>query len=162
MHKGDAFFVPAGRIHAICAGNLIAEIQQTSDVTYRIYDYNRKDAEGNGRELHLDLSLDVMDYSKVKDPKVNYTPEVNKPSEIVSCNYFTTNMLNMNLPMVRDYYSFDSFVILMCLEGACNVGKKGEEVVAVSVGETVLIPASLNSIMIEPVGHVKLLEIYIK
>ena len=162
VKKGDAFFVPAGRVHAICTGNLIAEIQQTSDVTYRIYDYNRKDANGNERELHLDLSLDVIDYSKVNKAKVSYTHEVNKPVELVNCNYFTTNLLELNLPMARDYYSFDSFVILMCLEGAFNVGKKGEEIVEVARGETVLIPASLNNIMIEPVGNTRLLEIYIK
>lgn len=163
VKKGDAFFVPAGRVHAICAGNLIAEIQQTSDVTYRIYDYDRKDKDGNGRELHLDWSLDVMDYSKVKDPKVNYTPEDNKPAELVTCNYFTTNLLNLNLPFVRDYYSFDSFVILMCLEGSCNVGQKGGEIVEMQMGDTVLIPASLNHVTIEPVGPLaKLIEVYIK
>lgn len=162
VKKGDAFFVPAGRVHAICAGNLIAEIQQTSDVTYRIYDYDRKDENGNGRELHLDLSLDVMDYSKVKDPKVSYAPELNKPVEIVQCEYFTTNVLDVNLPMARDYYSYDSFVILMCLEGSCHIGKKGEEVVSVTMGETILVPSSLNSIVIEPIGETKLLEVYIK
>lgn len=163
VKKGDAFFVPAGRVHAICAGNLIAEIQQTSDVTYRIYDYDRKDKTGKERELHLDWSLDVIDYQKVKDPKVNYTPELNKPVELVSCNYFTTNLLNLNLPMVRDYYPFDSFVILMCLEGACNVGKKGSTTVEMLMGDTVLIPASLNKIVFEPIGqHAKIIEVYIK
>ena len=163
VKRGDAFFVPAGRVHAICSGNLIAEIQQTSDVTYRIYDYDRKDKTGKGRELHLDWSLDVMDYQKVKDPKVNYIPELNKPIELVSCNYFTTNLLNLNLPMLRDYFPFDSFVILMCLEGACNVGKKGEPNVKMIMGDTVLIPASLNNIVLEPVGqNAKIIEVYIK
>lgn len=162
VKKGDAFFVPAGRVHAICAGNLIAEIQQTSDITYRIYDYDRKDENGNGRELHLDLALDVMDYSKVKDPKISYTPELNKPVEIVHCNYFTTNLLEINLPLARDYYSFDSFVILMCIEGSCNIGKRGGDVVSVTMGETVLIPSSLSSIIIEPINNAKLLEVYIK
>ncbi|MFA9391851.1 MAG: type I phosphomannose isomerase catalytic subunit [Prolixibacteraceae bacterium] len=163
VKKGDAYFVPAGRVHAICAGNLIAEIQQTSDITYRIYDYDRKDKDGNGRELHLDWSLDVMDYQKVKDPKVIYTPELNKATELVSCNYFTTNVLNLSQPIERDYYAFDSFVVLMCLEGACTVGQKGGEMVEMQMGDTVLIPASLNLIIFEPIGQQsKLLEVYIK
>jgi mannose-6-phosphate isomerase len=163
VKKGDAFFVPAGRVHAICAGNLIAEIQQTSDVTYRIYDYNRVDKDGKGRELHLDWSLDVMDYKKVKDPKVSYAPEVNKPVELVSCNYFTTNRLDLSLPVKRDYYSFDSFVILICTDGKCIVGGAGEEAVEIVKGDTVLIPAALNDIEIKPIGgKVELLEVYIK
>lgn len=163
VKKGDVFFVPAGRVHAICSGNLIAEIQQTSDVTYRIYDYDRKDDKGNRRELHVDLSLDVMDYSKVKNPKVNYIPVQNHPVELVSCNYFTTNMLDLSISAERDYYEFDSFVILMCTEGKCLVGSKDGELVEMVKGETVLLPASLNSVIYQPIGGAaKLLEIYIK
>jgi mannose-6-phosphate isomerase len=163
VKKGDAFFVPAGRVHAICSGNLIAEIQQTSDVTYRIYDYDRKDKDGNGRELHLDLSLDVMDYKKVKSPKINYKAEHNKPSELVSCNYFTTNLLDLNLPLERDYYSYDSFIVLICTEGACNIKSADSEMLSVKMGETVLLPAALNSAIFYPEnGSVKMLEVYIK
>lgn len=162
LGKGDVFFIPAGRVHAICTGCLVAEIQQTSDVTYRIFDYNRIDENGNGRELHLDLALDVMDFKKAENAKIKYTSELNKPTELVSCKYFTTNIIELNLPMSRDYYSFDSFVILMCLEGMFNVGKKGETIVNVRKGETVLIPASLNHVIIDPEESTKLLEIYIK
>lgn len=163
VKKGDVFFVPAGRIHAICAGNLIAEIQQTSDVTYRIYDYKRLDQGGNSRELHLDLSLDVIDYKKVKDPKVIYQAQMNKPVELVSCPYFTTNLLDLSLPMARDYYAFDSFVILMCLEGACNIGQKGQFNVEMKMGDTVLIPASLHHIVLDPLGlQTRIAEVYIK
>lgn len=163
VRKGDTFFVPAGRVHAICAGNLIAEIQQTSDITYRIYDYDRKDKEGNGRELHLDLSLDVMDYSKVKNPKVDYTPVQNVPVELVSCKYFTTNILNLNVEVERDYFEFDSFVILICTEGKCTVGLRDGEKVTLNAGETVLLPAALHAVVFKPVGgEVKLLEVYIK
>jgi len=163
VKKGDVFFVPAGRVHAICAGNLIAEIQQTSDITYRIYDYDRKDNEGNGRELHLDLSLDVMDFKKVKDPKVVYAPEENKPVDLVDCKYFTVNRLDLSLPLKRDYYSFDSFVILICTEGKCTIGETGKEVVEVEKGDTVLIPAALSNINFTPLnGKVKLLEVYVK
>lgn len=163
VEKNDVFFVPAGRVHAICAGNLVVEVQQTSDITYRIYDYNRKDKNGNGRELHLDYSLDVMDYSKVKNAKTKYTPEINKPVELASCQYFTTNRIDLTLPMERDYYAFDSFVVLMCLEGACIIGQKGEMQVEMVKGDTVLIPAALSSIVFDPqTKETSLLEVYIK
>ena len=163
VKTGDAFFVPAGRVHAICSGNLVAEIQQTSDVTYRIYDYDRKDQDGNGRELHLDLSLDVMDYSKVKNPRVKYEPEHDKPVELVSCKYFTTNLIDFSSNIERDYYSFDSFVILICIEGSCSINPSGGEAVDIKMGETVLLPASLSNVTYEPINEsVKLIEVYIK
>lgn len=163
VRRGDVFFVPAGRVHAICSGNLVAEIQQTSDVTYRIYDYDRKDENGNGRELHLDLSLGVIDYSKVKNPKTTYLPEENKPVELASCNYFTTNLLILTKPVGRDYYSFDSFVIYICTEGSCEVGKPGGQKEMIKKGDTVLIPSSLNSIELNPFSErVELLEVYIR
>lgn len=163
VKKGDVFFVPAGRIHSICSGNILAEIQQTSDVTYRIYDYNRKDSNGNERELHLDWSLDVIDYDKVENPKVKYTHKLNEPIELVSCNYFTTNLLNLSIAAERDYYQFDSFVVLMCIEGRCLVGQSNGEKVEMNLGDTVLLPASLNSVIYQPIdGAAKLLEVYIK
>ena len=162
VKKGDVFFVPAGRVHAICSGNLIAEIQQTSDITYRIYDYDRKDKDGNGRELHLDMSLDVMDYKKVKNPKVSYKLEKNNPVELVSCPYFTTNRFDFTKPMGRDYYQFDSFVILMCTDGSCEVGTANGPTETMKKGETVLIPASMNSVVLNPIGgSASLLEVYI-
>lgn len=162
VKKGDVFFVPAGRVHAICSGNLIAEIQQTSDITYRIYDYDRKDKDGNGRELHLDMSLDVIDYKKVRNPKVNYKPEENSPVELVSCPYFTTNRFDITKPIGRDYYQFDSFVILICIDGACEVGTANGFKEMLKKGETLLIPASLNSVVLNPGdGSASLLEVYI-
>lgn len=162
VRKGDVFYVPAGRVHAICSGNLIAEIQQTSDVTYRIYDYDRKDKDGNGRELHLDMSLDVMDYSKVKNPKTVYAPKKNQAVQLAACKYFTTNLLEIDQKHERDYYSFDSFVIIICTEGSCVIGSiDNEESTLVKAGDTVLIPAALNQVVYEPVnGVVKLLEVY--
>lgn len=163
VKKGDAYFVPAGRVHAICSGNLIVEIQQTSDVTYRIYDYNRKDSEGNERELHLDLALDVIDYNKVTNPKVDYSPIINQPVELVSCNYFTTNLIDFTLAVKRDYYTFDSFVILICTEGKCVVKPKNSDDVELKMGETMLLPAILNNVTYQPVdGTVKIIEVYIK
>lgn len=163
VKKGDVFYVPAGRVHAICSGNLIAEIQQTSDITYRIYDYDRKDEDGNGRELHLDLSLDVIDYRKVKEPKAVIITEDNKPVELVSCDYFTTNRLILTKPVGRDYYEYDSFVIYLCVEGSCQVGKPGGIKEVMHKGDTVLIPAAINSIELKPnSARVELLEVYIK
>lgn len=162
VNKGDVFFVPAGRVHAICAGNLVAEIQQTSDVTYRIYDYDRRDSQGNSRELHLDLSLDVIDYTKVKDTKINCESKENEPVELVSCNYFTTNRLLINKPLGRDYYSIDSFVIYLCTEGSCQIGEPDGIKETMKKGDTVLIPAALNSVEIIPFSEkAELLEIYI-
>lgn len=163
VKKGDAFFVPAGRVHAICSGNLIVEIQQTSDITYRIYDYDRKDKEGNGRELHLDLALDVMDYTRVKSPKVNYSPVTNQAVELVSCNYFTTNLIDCTATVERDYYAFDSFVVLICTEGTCLLKPNNAESIEMKMGETVLLPASLNNVSYQAInGAAKLIEVYIK
>ncbi|HPR30528.1 MAG TPA: mannose-6-phosphate isomerase, partial [Prolixibacteraceae bacterium] len=162
VHKGDVFFIPAGRIHAIGSGNRIAEIQQTSDITYRIYDYERKDSDGNERELHLDLALDVIDYSKANNTKKTVPVAWNQPVELVSCAYFVTNRLDLNHSVERDFYAFDSFVILMCLDGAGEVGKEGGKSESIGKGETLLVPAALNSIRITPkTPTLQLLEIYI-
>ena len=158
---GDVFFIPAGRIHAIGKGSMVAEIQQTSDVTYRIFDYNRKDDKGNERELHTELALDAIDFSFLEDYKTQYKPEINKSAGIVSCEYFTTNILEFDKPVEKDYSLNDSFVIYINLEGDFEVvTEEGNEKVA--KGETILIPASLETIRLNPTeGKVKLLEVYI-
>ncbi|MBN1767427.1 MAG: class I mannose-6-phosphate isomerase [Prolixibacteraceae bacterium] len=162
VQKGDVFFVPANRVHTICAGNLVLEIQQTSDVTYRVYDYKRKDANGNERELHLDMALDVIDYSKVNNPKQDYMVEANKPSELVHCEYFTANVLQMNRKIIRDYYSFDSFAICICVEGAITIDGDSFEPVELKTGETVLLPASLGEISYNPLSDkARIIEVYI-
>ena len=159
---GDVFFIPAGRIHAIGKGVLVAEIQQTSDVTYRIYDYNRKDKNGNLRELHTDLAVDAIDYTYLDDYKTRYTIEKNKSSEIVSCDYFTTHILEFDVPLEKDYHKLDSFVIFMNLEGDFEIHYE-EGTLSVNKGETVLIPASLESIQLKPISEmVRILEVYIK
>ena len=162
VKAGDVYFIPAGRVHAIGKGVLLAEIQQTSDVTYRIFDYNRKDARGNYRELHTELALDAIDYSHRKEYKTNYTVEENRSSEIVSCEYFTTNILKFSEKLDKDYYMLDSFVVYMNLEGRFKIEfDGGEEVIA--TGETVLIPAGLESFQLIPItAEVKMLEVYIK
>lgn len=159
---GDVFFIPAGRVHAICKGVLVTEIQQTSDVTYRIFDYNRKDKNGNERELHTDLALDAIDFSYSDEYKTKYKIEQNQSSEIVNCNYFTTNILKFDRPIEKNYNQLDSFIIYICLEGSFEIEYEGGSV-KVNKGETVLIPASLEAFQLKPLSkEVKILEVYIK
>jgi mannose-6-phosphate isomerase len=161
VSKEAVYFVPARRVHAICSGNLVAEIQQTSDITYRIYDYDRKDENGKGRDLHLDMALDVMDYTKVKNPLVEYEAKQNEPVQLVSCEYFTTNRLELTRQAERDYYAIDSFVIVICTAGAMNLVSRDGEKTHVKAGETILLPASLGSIVYEPLNDkVVFLEVY--
>lgn len=158
---GDVYFIPAGRVHAIGKGSLVAEIQQTSDVTYRIFDYNRKDDIGNERELHTEFALDAIDFSYLEDYKTKYRAETNKSTEIVSCKYFTTNILEFDKTIEKDYFQIDSFVIYITLEGFFEIETEaGTE--KVSKGETVLIPANIDLLKLKPLnGKVKLLEVYV-
>lgn len=159
---GDVFFIPAGRVHAIGKGSLVAEIQQTSDVTYRIFDYNRKDDKGNLRELHTDLALDAIDFTFLAEYKTKYNTETNKSTEIVSCKYFTTNILEFDRAIEKDYNKIDSFVIYITLEGNFVIEtEEGTEKVV--KGETLLIPASTEFVKLVPENEkVKLLEVYIQ
>ncbi len=162
VKTGDVFFIPAGRVHAIGKGVMLAEIQQTSDVTYRIFDYNRKDDTGNVRELHTELALDAIDFSYLQEYKTKYVVDKNVSSEIVSCEYFTTNVLEFSQKIEKNYNMLDSFVVYMNLNGKFKIEfEEGEEVI--ETGETVLIPASLESFHLIPLkDEVKLLEVYIK
>ena len=117
VKSGDCFFIPAGRIHAICSGSFIAEIQQTSDVTYRIYDYKRKDKNGNYRELHTKEAAEAIDYTVLDDYRTEYTPVKNEATQLVSCPLFTTAVYDLTEPMTLDYSELDSFVILIALKG---------------------------------------------
>lgn len=161
VSKGDVFFIPAGRVHAIGKGCLIAEIQQTSDITYRLFDYNRRDKDGKQRELHTDLALDAIDFHYVNDAKAHPLTTIDVPTEIVSCPYFTTNLIKLEKTMERDYYMLDSFVIFICLEGAFSIESNAEEIL-VQKGETVLLPALLSEIRLKPKSNAELLEIYVK
>lgn len=160
VKEGDVFFLPAGRVHAIGAGCFVAEIQQTSDITYRIYDYNRKDAQGNSRELHTELAKEAIDFKLYDTYQTEYNKELNKPVELVTCPYFTTNLLELNEFTKRDYSKKDSFVIYMCLEGSLNlVDNKGNSLF-MERGESLLIPAETNYVEISPNNHCKLLEVF--
>ena len=161
INAGDVVFLPAGKIHAIGAGILLAEIQQTSDVTYRIYDFDRLDSNGNPRELHTDLALDAIDYGFDNKYKIDYSNKVNESSELVRCKYFSANILDFNKPVDKDYLQIDSFVIYMCLDGDFNIEYYENETVKVSKGDSLIIPAELKNIRLNPVTETKILEVYI-
>lgn len=161
IKPGDVFFLPAGRIHSIGAGSFIAEIQQTSNVTYRIYDFNRKDKNGNTRELHTELSKDAIDYTVYDDYRTNYTPKENEPVELVTCPYFTTTVYDLTEKMNMDYSELDSFVIYICMEGACTVTDNEGNTISLQAGESVLFPATTRSLEVVPEGKVKFLETYV-
>ena len=161
VKAGDVFFLPAGRVHAIGAGTFIAEIQQTSNITYRIYDYNRKDANGNGRELHTELAKDAIDFKLYDNYKNSYTRAENQPVRLESCRYFTTNLLEVTKDITRDYSDIDSFVAYICMGGACSIKDDKGNDLSVKQGETILIPADTKSVAISPAGSVLLLETYV-
>jgi len=159
VKKGDVYFIPAGRVHAIGPGLLIFEIQQTSDLTYRIYDFDRVDDKGNARQLHTDLALDALDFTKHEHYKTDYKPEFNKTVPVVESTYFNTSIIHFDTPVTKDYSGLDSFVILQCVEGACVVEyTHGSE--SLKAGEVILIPAIMERISIVPQGKTKILEVY--
>ena len=161
VSAGDVYFMPAGRIHALGPGVLLAEIQQTSDATYRIYDWDRVDANGQGRDLHTELALAAIDYNIYPDYKTRYPAQLNGTSELVSCPYFTTNLVELAQPLQKNYEELDSFVIYLCLEGGMVLKYDGDEKMLVKKGEVVLIPASVDLVDVYPVSKVKFLEVYI-
>lgn len=162
VKEGDVYFLPAGRVHAIGSGCFIAEIQQTSNITYRIYDYNRKDAEGNTRELHTDLAKDAIDYSVQESYTTDYDSAKNKPVELVSCQYFTTNLLELTESFEQDVSNIDSFIVLMCLEGNCSLEDDQHNKVSIEQGESILIPAKTKGITILPTEKTKLLQTFVR
>jgi len=163
VRVGDVFFIPAGRVHAIGKGIVVAEIQQTSDVTYRIYDFNRVDDQGHPRELHTDLAVDAIDYRFEKNYRTDYKPVDDSSVKLVECEYFTTNFLTLSTSVERDFTDLDTFVIYTCLEGPYNLSWEDQSIV-VEKGESVLVPALINNFVLSVVngGTAKLLEVYIK
>ena len=161
VQRGDVFFIPAGLVHAIGRGVVVAEIQESSDITYRIYDYKRKDANGHERELHVAQALDVINFAASRQPKTPYEPKLNEPVTLVSCDYFTTNTLHFDREVVRDYAPLDSFVAYMCLDGAFTIHTDGSET-PVQRGETVLVPAAINEVKLVPSQPSTLLEVYVQ
>jgi len=156
----DVFFLPAGRVHTIGKGLLIAEIQQTSDITYRIYDFDRTDSAGNKRELHVDEALDAIDFNHYDEYKTNYHDRANAVNQLVQCPYFTTNKLLFNIPVERNFQDIDSFVIYVCMEGEMEINYEGG-VIYVLKGEAVLVPAEIGRFSLVPQTPFKVLESYV-
>jgi len=157
---GDAFFIPAGMVHAIGAGIILTEIQETSDITYRIYDWDRVDASGKPREMHTELALDAINFDLADTGLIKKDPDLNHPVTLAECRYFHTSLLHIDKPMIKDYSLTDSFVIYICTESKVFVECFGntEELKA---GETVLIPASADAVTLIPLGVATLLEVFI-
>lgn len=161
IHPGDVFNIPSGCVHSIGAGAFLAEIQQTSDITYRIYDFNRRDVNGNLRQLHTELAKDAIDYNLTENSQKVYTPQLNEPVELLSTPYFTTSLYQLTEPITCDYSELDSFVIYICTEGSAQLCDDQDNRISIMQGETVLIPAQTNSLSIQPEEKVTLLESWV-
>ena len=159
VKEGDVFFLPAGRIHAIGTGCFLAEIQQTSDVTYRIYDFKRKDKDGNYRELHTREAAESINYTVEQDYRTHYTPKKNEGVQLVSCPYFTTAVYDLDEAMTLDYSELDSFVILIGMKGEGTIVDDEGNETSLKAGETVLIPATTKELKVS--GNVKFLETFV-
>ncbi|WP_288863866.1 type I phosphomannose isomerase catalytic subunit [uncultured Alistipes sp.] len=157
VRPGDVFFLPAGRIHSIGAGSFIAEIQQTSNITYRIYDFNRRDANGNLRELHTEQAKGAIDYSVEADYRTHYEAVKDRPVELVACPYFTTTLYDLTRPCEIDLAATDSFLVVMCIEGSGTLTDDQGSAMPLRQGETVLVPASAKSLAVSPQSGIKLL-----
>ncbi len=160
VKAGDTFYIPAGKVHAICKGTLIAEIQQCCDTTFRLYDYNRKDAQGKLRPLHIHEACEAMHFNTDFNTPVNYTPTLNRTVQLVRSPYFATNVLQFDTLVEKIYTDMDSFVIYICLEGHADIRYEGGEE-CLHQGECVLMPACLDEAVLVPEPHCKLLEVFI-
>ncbi|MBU2951451.1 mannose-6-phosphate isomerase [Tamlana agarivorans] len=159
VKSGDTFYIPTGRVHAIGAGVLLAEIQQTSDITYRIYDYDRVDAKtGEKRDLHNDLAIDVLDYKVHDNYKTSYQIAINEAHTLVNSPYFKTNIIEVDGAVKRDHSALDSFVIYMCVEGDLEL-QYNDVKYSVKTGETILLPAAISSVALKSSGA-KCIEVF--
>lgn len=156
--EDDVFYLPAGRIHSIGAGTFLAEIQETSDVTYRIYDFKRKDKDGNYRQLHTEAAAECIDYSVESDYRTKYEARKNEGVELAQCAHFTTSVYDLDEPMLLDYSELDSFVVLIALSGECTLST-GDTETQLRAGETVLLPATTQTLSVS--GTVKFLETFV-
>lgn len=159
VKEDDCFFLPAGRIHAIGTGCFLAEIQQTSDVTYRIYDFKRKDKDGNYRQLHTKEAAECINYTVEDDYRTHYEHKKNEGVTLVECPYFTTAVYDLDEPMTLDYSELDSFVILIGLKGEGTIIDNEGNTVTISAGESILVPATTDTLKVE--GTIKMLETYV-
>jgi len=151
VKAGDVFYLPAGRVHAICGGILLAEVQQSSDVTYRIFDYNRPGMDGKPRELHTELAAKALDYHVIDNYRTDYVESSNKAVQIIDSPYFCVRVLEVTKAFHRDLRKYDSFIITMCIEGDCRIRVRstGDEI-ELKKGNSTLIPAAIADYDIIP------------
>ncbi len=163
VKSGDVFYLPAGRVHAICRGILLAEVQQSSDVTYRIYDYNRPGLDGKPRELHTELAAKALNYQVEDEYRTEYFAENNRATKVIESPYFSVRVTEVDSVFHRNLVKYDSFVIAMCLEGDCRINICGtEDSILLKEGFSCLIPAAIADYEVIPKkGHTRLLETYI-
>jgi mannose-6-phosphate isomerase len=162
VNAGDVFYMPAGRVHALGPGIMLAEIQQTSDTTYRIYDWDRTDAKGKGRELHTREALDAIDFEVYPDYKTRYQPKLNETVSLVDSDHFTTNLMELTEKVDKDLSLMDSFVLYICVEGSAELMWDNDPGISLKTGDAVLVPAIMDMLMIRPVKKSKILEVFIK
>ncbi len=163
VKAGDVFYLPAGRVHAICGGILLAEVQQSSDVTYRIFDYNRPGMDGKPRELHTELAAKALDYHVIDNYRTDYADSSNKAVQIIDSPYFSVRVLEVSKPFHRDLRKYDSFIITMCVEGDCKIRVRstGEEIL-LKQGNSTLIPAAIADYDVIPQqGKTRILDAFI-
>jgi mannose-6-phosphate isomerase len=158
VKEGDVFFLPAGRIHAIGSGCFLAEIQQTSDVTYRIYDYKRRDKDGNYRQLHTKEAAECINFNVENDYRTHYVERQNQGVTLVQCPYFSTAVYDLDEPMTLDYSELDSFVVLIVVKGEGKITDNEGNKVSVKAGDTLLVPATTETLSVS--GTLKFLETY--
>lgn len=159
--KGDVLFIPAGRVHALGPGTLIAEIQQTSDTTYRIYDWDRKDNQGNTRELHTDEALEAIDYTFHQECKTPYHITENGTAPVIESPFFTTNIIQLTTTIHKDYSEIDSFVLLFCVEGAMQLQWEDQQY-ELTAGEVLLLPNLIAEVALTTNQKAVVLEVYIE
>lgn len=158
---GDAFYIPAGTIHSIGAGNLIIEVQQTSGATYRVYDFDRKDNRGKKRELHVEKARQALNFNARNDFRIDVPKEKNQPVVVKKCEYFNTHVMHLDKVLTRDYSTIDSFVILIAFEGSATLLDSEGNTITMQQGESVLYPACNESIRFTPSGKFSCFETYI-
>lgn len=161
VKRGDVFFIPSGTVHALLKGIVVAEIQQNSDITYRLYDWGRMGLDGVPRQLHVDLALDVVDYQVKDNYRIKYEVEQQSRVQLVACPYFTTNLIEFSYNVEFNYRTLDSFVVYMCLEGRFDLIYNQNEHLSIEKGETVLIPAEFEEVLLKPYENCRVLETYI-
>ena len=161
VRPGDVFFLPAGRVHAICAGSFVAEIQQTSDVTYRIYDYGLVGKDGKPRELHTELAKDAIDYTVLPDYRSHYEAAKNRETQLAACPYFVTSLYDLDAPVEKELSQLDSFLVVMCLAGSGTLTDDEGCEIPLRQGETLLVPASTRSIRFSPDERLKILTSHV-